>query len=176
MTWLDMQPRHGRKLENIRADGGSSRCRTAGCIFSACMPGHTRTFFGHKRWAMSKPDQTTIKIRAYDGKAPGDAQSNLSEEQNNALELVKKTAQLQEEKNRSLELLKSIELLQESLRQEQARTAEMRKMVAGLEAQLKELAAQETNTRKVAELEARVKELSEVLSKISGIAATGKTG
>ena len=47
---------------------------------------------------MSKPDQTTIKIRAYDGKAAGgDAQSNLSEEQNNALELVKKTAQLQEE-------------------------------------------------------------------------------
>jgi uncharacterized protein YlxW (UPF0749 family) len=126
---------------------------------------------------MSKPDQTTIKIRAYDGKAAGDdAQSNLSEEQNNALELVKKTVQLQEEKNRSLEHLKAIELLQKSLRQEQARTAEMAKRVAGLEAQLKERAAQQTNVKKVAELEAKVKELSEVLGKISGIAATGKTG
>jgi uncharacterized protein YlxW (UPF0749 family) len=125
---------------------------------------------------MSKPDHPTIKIRAYDGKAAGDnAQSNLSEEQNNALELVKKTAQLQEEKNRSLEHLKAIELLQDSLRQEQARTAEMAKMVAGLEAQLKELAAQETNVEKVAELEAKVRELSEVLGKISGIAATGKS-
>jgi uncharacterized protein YlxW (UPF0749 family) len=133
-------------------------------------------FCAHKRCAMSKTDQTTIKIRAYDGKAAGDAQSNLSEEQNDALELAKKTAQLQEEKNRSLEHLKSIELLQESLRHEQARTAEMAKMVAGLEAQLKELAGREDNARKVAELEARVRELSEVLGKISGIAATGKNG
>ncbi len=126
---------------------------------------------------MSKPDQTTIKIRAYDGKAAGgDAQSNLSEEQDNALELVKKTAQLQEEKNRSLEYLNAIELLQESLRQEQARSAEMAKMVAGLEAQLKELAAQETNVKKVAELEAKIKELTEALGKISVIAAAGKAG
>jgi len=126
---------------------------------------------------MAKPDKTTIKIRAYGGKAAGDdAQNNLSEEQNNALELVKKTAQLQEEKNRSLEHLKAIELLQESLRQEQARTAEMAKMVAGLEAQLKELAAQETNVKKVAELEARIKELTGALGKISGIASAGKAG
>ena len=126
---------------------------------------------------MSKPDQTTIKIRAYDGKAAGgDAQSNLSEEQNNALELVKKTAQLQEEKNRSLEYLKAIELLQESLRQEQARSAEMARVNAALETQLKELAAQETNVKKVAELEAKIKELTEALGKISGIAAAGKAG
>ncbi|HUW75947.1 MAG TPA: hypothetical protein VMV70_04650 [Gallionella sp.] len=126
---------------------------------------------------MSKSDRTTIKIRAYAGKATGDdAQSNLSAEQNNALELVKRAAQLQEERNKSLEHLKAIGLLQESLRQEQARAAEMEKMVAGLEAQLKELAAQETNVKKVAELEARVKELSEVLSKISGIVTLGKVG
>jgi len=123
---------------------------------------------------MSKPDQTTIKIRAYDGKAAGDAQSNLSEEQNNALELVKKTAQLQEEKNRSLGHLKAIELLQESLRQEQARSAEMARVNAALEAQLKELAGQENNDKKVAGLEAKIKELTEVLGRISGIAAAGK--
>ena len=126
---------------------------------------------------MSKPDQTTIKIRAYVNKAEGDdVQSNLSEEQDNALELVKKTAQLQEEKNRSLEHLKAIDLLQESLRQEQARSAEMARVNAALEAQLKELAAQETNVKKVAELEARIKELTGALGKISGIAAAGKAG
>jgi uncharacterized protein YlxW (UPF0749 family) len=126
---------------------------------------------------MSKPDKTTIKIRAYAGKPAGDdAQSNLSEEQNNALEFVKKTAQLQEEKNRSLEHLKAIGNLQESLKQEQAKTAEMVKVVDALEAQLKALAEQENNVNKVAELEARVKELSEALGKISGIAAAGKTG
>jgi len=124
---------------------------------------------------MSKSDRTTIKIRAYAGKAAGDnAQSNLSAEQNNALELVKRTAQLQEEKNKSLEHLKAIKLLRESLRQEQGRAAEMEKMIAGLEIQLKEFAAQETNVKKMAELEVRVKELSEVLSKISGIATLGK--
>jgi hypothetical protein len=63
---------------------------------------------------MSKPDKTTIKIRAYASKSEGeDVQSNLSEEQSNALELLKRTAQLREEKNKSLEHLKAIELLQE---------------------------------------------------------------
>jgi uncharacterized protein YlxW (UPF0749 family) len=123
---------------------------------------------------MSKPDKTTIKIRAYANRAEGDdVQSNLSEEQNNALELSKRNAQLQEEKNRSLEHLKSIELLQESLKQEQARTAELAKTVAVLEVQLKDLAAQ-NNASKVAELEARVEELSGLLGKISDIAATRK--
>jgi len=126
---------------------------------------------------MSKPDKTTIKIRAYTNKAEGDdVQNNLSEEQNNALELLKKTAQLQEEKNKSLEHLKTIDHLQESLKQEQARTAEMVKIAFELEAQLKELAVQETNVKKVAELEAKVKELTEALGKISGIAAVGKAG
>jgi DNA repair exonuclease SbcCD ATPase subunit len=124
---------------------------------------------------MSKSDKTTIKIRAYANRAEGeDVQSNLSEEQSNALELSKRTAQLREETNKSLEHLKAIELLQESLRREQARTAEMAKRVAGLEAQLKELAGQESNAKKVEELEARVRELSELLGKISGIATLGK--
>lgn len=124
---------------------------------------------------MSKPDKTTIKIRAYTNGAEGDdVQSNLSEEQNNALELSKRTAQLQEEKNRSVELLRAIELLQGSIKQEQARTAEMAKTVEALEIQLKDLAAQ-NNASKVAELEARVTELSGLLGKISDISAAGKT-
>lgn len=137
----------------------------------------TELFCGHKRYAMSKPDKTTIKIRAYTYRAEGDdAQSNLSEEQNNALELSKRTAQLQEENNRVAEHLKAIGLLQESLRQEQARTAELAKTLAGLEVQLKELAGRENSTAKVEELEARVRELSELLGRISDIAIQGKAG
>ena len=126
---------------------------------------------------VSKGEKTTIKLRAYSGKTEGDvAQSNLSEDQNNALELVKKTAQLQEEKDRSLELQKIIEQLRESLKQEQAKTNEMANMALGLEAKLKELAEQGTHVKKVAELEAKVKDLSEVLGKISGIASAVKPG
>jgi methyl-accepting chemotaxis protein len=126
---------------------------------------------------MSDKEKTTIKVRAYSKNAEGDiAQNNLTEEQNNALELVKRTAQLQEEKNKSLELQKTIDQLRESLKQEQDKTAEMANMAVGLEAKVKELTKQSNNAKKVAELEARVKELSDALGKISGIASTGKTG
>jgi methyl-accepting chemotaxis protein len=126
---------------------------------------------------MSNADKTTIKLPVQPGKAVGDAaQSNLTEDQNNALELVKRTAQLQEEKNKSLELQMTIEHLRESLKQEQAKIAEMAKKTAGLEGKVKELSEQGTNVKKVAELEAKVKELTDVLGKISGIAATGKVG
>jgi methyl-accepting chemotaxis protein len=126
---------------------------------------------------MSDAEKTTIKLRAYPDKAGGDvAQSNLTEDQNNALELVKRTAQLQEEKNKSLELQMTIEQLRESLKQEQTKTAEMANMAVGLEAKVKELGEQETKVKKVAELEAKVKELTEVLGKISSIAAAGKAG
>jgi chromosome segregation ATPase len=126
---------------------------------------------------MSDAEKTTIKLRAYPDKAGGDvAQSNLSEDQNNALELVKKTAQLQEEKNKSLELQKTIEQLGESLKQEQANTAGMAKKMAVLETKIKELSEQETQVIKVAELEAKVKELTEALGKIAGIASVGKSG
>lgn len=125
---------------------------------------------------MAKPDQTTIKMRSYAGKAAGAAaQNNLSEEQDNALELVKRTAQLQEEKNRSLEHQKTIAQLQESLKQEQARTAEMEKSVAALEARLNELAEQD-NAGKLAELEARISELNDAMGRIADIAAAGKAG
>jgi hypothetical protein len=62
-------------------------------------------------------------------------------------------------KSKLLEHLKKIEQLRESLKQEQARSAGM-----------------EINVKKVDELEARIKELSEKLGKISGIAASGKPG
>jgi DNA repair exonuclease SbcCD ATPase subunit len=121
---------------------------------------------------MSNADKTTIKVRSYpDNAVP---QSNLTEEQNNALELVKKTAQLEEEKKKSLEHLKTIEQLQENLKQEKAKSAEMAEKAVMLEAKVKELAALEAKVNKMAEMEAKVKELSEVLGKISGIAASGK--
>lgn len=126
---------------------------------------------------MSDAEKTTIKVRAYSDKAKGEvAQSNLTEDQNNALELVKKAAQLQEEKNKVLELQKTIEQLQECLKQEQEKTAEMANMAVGLEAKVKELSKQGTSVKKLAELEAKVKELTDALGKISGIAASGKAG
>lgn len=125
---------------------------------------------------MSNADKTTIKLPVPPGKAVGEAQNNLTEDQDNALELVKRTAQLKEEKNKSLELQVVIEQLRASLKQEQAKTAEMAEKAVMLEAKVKELAGQGTNVKKVVELEAKVKELTEVLRKISGIAATGKPG
>lgn len=122
---------------------------------------------------MSKTDRTTIKIRAYADKAAGEAQSNLSEEQDNALELVKRTAQLQEEKSRSLEHQKTIAQLQECLKQEQARTAELEQSLAVLEARLKEFVEQD-NASQFAELEAQVSALTDALGRISDIAAAGK--
>lgn len=124
----------------------------------------------------TKPDQTTIKMRTYAGNAAGgEAQSNLSEEQDNALELVKRTAQLQEERNRSLEHQKTIAQLQECLKQEQARTAELESALAALEARLEGLAKQD-NASQLAELEAKVSALTDALGRISEIASAGKAG
>jgi methyl-accepting chemotaxis protein len=146
---------------------------------------------------MSNADKTTIKIRAHPDNAKGVvAQSNLTAEQEKALELAKRNALLEEENKKSREYVETIEQLRESLKQEQARTAEMAekavaleskikdiveleakvKKVAELEAKVKNVAELEAKVKKVAELEAKVKELSEVLGKISGIAATGKSG
>lgn len=207
----------------------------------------------------------TVKIRPLSGDAKGNApQSNLTEDQDKALELAKRNAQLEEEKRKSLEQLKMIEQLKESLQQErakiaelskngvapdanelavkeaqleeekrrslenlkmivqlreslkheQAKTAEMVKMMAEQEARIKGAVAQEASelaqknaqfesekkksleqmkaieqlqeglkqeqakvaeaTKKASLLEAKVRELTEVLGKISGIAAAGK--
>ena len=114
---------------------------------------------------MSNADKTTVKIPTYSDQAGRTVpQNNLTAEQNNALELVKKAAQLEEEKKKSLEHLKTIEQLTESLKQEQAKTAEMAKKIAELEAKVKESVG----------LEAKVKELTEALDKITGIAAARK--
>lgn len=126
---------------------------------------HVESFHVQKRPVMSNADKTTIRLRAYSDQARDVVvQSNLTEEQEKSLELVKKKTQLEEEKRKSLEQLKIIEQLRESLKYEQAKTEEIAKKAAELEVKL--------NAQ--AELEAKVKELSEVLEKISGIAASGK--
>lgn len=93
-----------------------------------------------------------------------------------ANDLAKKSAQIEEEKKKSREYLKIIDQLKESLNQEQAKTAEMEKNMAGLEAKVKEFHGLESKLKEMAELEAKVKELTDMLGKISGIAAAGKAG
>lgn len=79
-------------------------------------------------------------------------------------QLAKKNALLEEEKKRSLEYMKTIEQLRDSIKQDQAKAAEMASKSAEIEAKAKELAA----------LETKVKELSGVLSMIARIATSGK--
>ena len=77
----------------------------------------------------------TVKLRAFPDDAKSNApQSNLTEDQDKSLELAKKNAQLEEEKKKSLEQLKIIEQLRESLKQEQAKMAEMVRKTTGLDA------------------------------------------
>jgi len=123
---------------------------------------------------MSNQDKTTIKVRAYPDDAKRVApQSNLTEDQDNALELVKKTAQFEEAKRKALELERTIEELRANLANEQAKSAELAKKMSSLEVEHK---AAQDSSGKTAELETKVKELSEMLGKISGIAASGKAG
>jgi hypothetical protein len=117
----------------------------------------------------------TVKTRAYtNGASDAASSSNLSEAQEAALELVKKTALLEEAKIKSLEYLNTIEHLQESLRLEQARSADLVKKISGMESRIKELSEQGGDLGRVVELETRVKELTDLLGRISGIAATGR--
>lgn len=126
---------------------------------------------------MSEADKTTIRVRAFPDSTKSTApQSNLTEAQNNALELVNKNALLEQERNKSIELLKTIEQLRESLKQEQTKTAEMARKSAAWETKANELAELEARGNKVTELEAKVKELTELLGKISSFAASGKPG
>lgn len=84
--------------------------------------------------------EKTVKTRAFpDGERSAAPQSNLTEAQEKALELAKKNAQLEEVMHKLLEHLKTIEQLRESLKQEQARTAEMAEKAVMLEAKVKEL-------------------------------------
>lgn len=102
---------------------------------------------------MPSMNDKTVKTEAFSGQV---GSSNLSEAQEKALDLIKKGVQLEEMKGVVQEHLKTIEQLRQSLKQEKEKVAELEKKDAARVA-----------------LEAKVKELTEVLNKISGI-ATGK--
>ena len=112
---------------------------------------------------MSDVDKTTIKLRAYSGNGTDEGmRTNLTEEQSNTLELVKKTAQLKEEMKMSLELQQAIEQLQRDIEQAKQDT--------------EQAATPDAKEERMAELEAKAKELTEALGKFSGVVATGKPG
>lgn len=75
--------------------------------------------------------EKTVKIRAYSDAKSNASQGNLTEDQNKSLELARKNALLEE---KSLDQLRIIEQFRESLKQEQAKMAEMAKNTAGLDA------------------------------------------
>lgn len=99
-------------------------------------------------------EEKTLKLRAYsdDIKNPA-APINPADEK--SLELAMKDAQIEEERSRSLEHLKTIVQLRESLKQEQAKTADAAKKVAELEVRVKGATEQEANelAKKTAQLE-----------------------
>jgi myosin heavy subunit len=94
----------------------------------------------------------TVKIRAYPDDAKGAPQGNQKEDQGKVLELARKNAQLEE---KSLDQLRIIEQLKESLRQEQAKAAELAKKTAGADVSvlaLKEAQLEEEKSRGVENL------------------------
>lgn len=101
--------------------------------------------------------EVTKKVAELEAKVRGVSEQETSE-------LAKKTALLEDEKKRSVEYMRMVEQLRESLKQEQAKVAEMADKVAALEAK----------TGVVAGLEAKIKELNEALGKIALIASAGK--
>ena len=151
----------------------------------------------------------TLKLRAYPEPAKSVVlQAKPADGQDRSLELAKKEVQLEEEKNKTLELLKTIVQLRESLKQEQAKAAdleaklnrlgtvednqlakknaqleaEMKRSIALMSAieQLRESLKQEQarsagEVDRTAALEAKVRDLSALLGKISSLAAAGKT-
>ena len=151
----------------------------------------------------------TLKLRAFPEAAKSVAlHAKPADGQDKSLELAKKEVQLEEEKNKTLELLKTIVQLRESLKQEQAKAAdleaklnrlgtvednqlakknaqleaEMKRSIALMSAieQLRESLKQEQarsagEVDRTAALEAKVRDLSALLGKISSLAAAGKT-
>lgn len=97
----------------------------------------------------------TVRIRAYsEGAQNAPAKAKPAEGQNGPLELAMKDAQLEEERSRSLDHLRTIVQLRESLKQEQAKSAEMPKKLAELEARVKELTESDANAKALLESEA----------------------
>jgi chromosome segregation ATPase len=99
-------------------------------------------------------EEKTVKLRAYsdDIKNPS---APIDPADEKSLDLAMKDAQIEEERSRSLEHLKTIVQLRESLKQEQARTVEVSRKVAELEAKVRGSTEQEANelAKKNAQLE-----------------------
>ena len=114
--------------------------------------------------------EKTVKIRAYPGDAKSDAaQGSPAGDQDKSLELAMKDAQIEEEKSRAFEHLKTIVQLRESLKQEQAKTAEMARKIDAHDARIKELSDLDANAlaRKHALLEEEQKKSLEHLQTIA---------
>jgi polyribonucleotide nucleotidyltransferase len=109
----------------------------------------------------------TLKLRAYPDGAMKTAEAGKPADEK-SLELAMKDAQIEEERSRSLEHLKTIVQLRESLKQEQARTAEATLKAGELEARLKDAGSQEAGERaqKVAQLEEEKKRSIEYMRMI----------
>ena len=125
----------------------------------------------------------TVKISVYSPPTKvGAPQDKPAMDRFAALELEQKQAQLDEERNKSLELLRNLVQLRESLKQEQARSAEqeakLNKLAALEESQIAKRNAQIEEEKKYSlELMRTIEQLKEQLkqekSRASEIAASG---
>lgn len=133
---------------------------------------------------MSDMDKT-IKIRAFSPDAKNDiSQNKPKEDQKTTLEFARPAAPVEEEPSKFVEFAKVIEQLGKSLKDEQAKSAELTRKLGTLEAeqaksaklekQVSELEEDQKksleSSRKMAELESQIKELAEALEKIANIA------
>ncbi len=82
----------------------------------------------------------TLKIRAFSPETKREPTPEVhAKDMGLALELEKKTAQLEEERKKSLECLTIVERQREFIKQEQAKSAELQAKVAAAEAKIKDL-------------------------------------
>ncbi len=96
--------------------------------------------------------ERTMKMRAFEDYPRAELAPNSTHGRDLALELAQRTTELEKERNKALECLDMLARVRESLKREQAKVAEL--------------------TAKVAAAEAKHKELSVLLGKISNVAAT----
>lgn len=83
----------------------------------------------------------TVKIRAFGGEGgTGEAARSEPAEDKHKIDLAMKDAQIEEERSRALEHLKTIVQLRESMKQEQAKSAELAKRVEDLEVKIRAIA------------------------------------
>lgn len=114
----------------------------------------------------------TMKLRAFSPAAKREAAQEIpAKDIGLALELEKKTAQLEEERKKVIDALNIVERVRESLRQEQAKTADLMARLNAIESKGTVVEARITVAEaKAAEAEVKIKELTEALQKISMIA------